>query len=358
MAREVLLATGSVLNGNPITFDIKPNVIIGTDADKNKVYPSFHRVIVEVECGMSGGGYETIKLSTPVVREADTELLHVDVSSALRTFRDSYEYSPLPTTYPIVKFRLRVYDEFMLDGEVHTKDEIVYPGDINGEKQYFTTIFGSFSDFDRLSANAVTKGVRSLSRKPTSTPHLVAVGETFAYTPPYSAEQSLIASATLTKPESKTVGVTKEGQQTLGYQNVFALPASEAKKRQVFRFINSFGVLESISVPRVYQKTFGATSTPYAVARQETFNTFSRATIKKQNNRETWAFTTDPLTEEWLSWYLHEFLMSENIWIEVNGVWLPVTVTPDEELVFYDRTQQNMYAVQFKAQLDINGSPA
>ena len=53
MAQKVTLTSGSILAGNPITFRIQPNALSNT--------PSFHRVIIEVKCGMSGGNFETIK---------------------------------------------------------------------------------------------------------------------------------------------------------------------------------------------------------------------------------------------------------------------------------------------------------
>lgn len=359
MARTITFTSGSVLNGNPITFDIQPNVITSTDSEKNTIYPSFHRVIVEVKCGMTvgSGGYETIKMSAPVQEESEKSVIHIDIASALRTFRDAYEYSPLPTSYPIVKFQLHVYDEYMLSGEVKQTGDIYYPS----ANDYFSTIFGSFSDMDRLLSQSV-KGVTKLSRKPISSPHLACAGEVLAYTQAYTQEASILPADgakanVLTAPVSKEVTITKEGVQTIGEQSIFALPSTESSNRQVFRFINSFGVLESISVPNVYSKKLAVTSTEYNVSRQETFNTFSRSTIQKTNNRESWLFVSDPLTEDWLHWYLHEFMMSEHIWMQVRGVWVPCTITPEEETTFLDNTQQNMYSVSFTARLDINGSP-
>lgn len=358
MARKIKLTSGSIFNGNPITFAIWPNMITETDKNKNTIYPSFHRVIMEVTCGMSGGNYEVIKMSAPVEKEdaSDDNVVNIDVASALRTFRDSYEYSPLPTTYPLVKFSIKVYDEYMLNGEVKTMGVIVYPGEVDGSMQYLCTIFGGFSDMDRLLSSG-SKDATALSRKPTSSPHLACVGEVLAYTPPYSAAQSIMSSQTLEAPTSAGATITKEGQQTIGGQSIYALPATEAQNRQVFRFINSFGVLESVSVPRVYRKKLGVTTTQYAISRQETFNTFSRAAIKKSNNHESWLFTTDPLTEDWLYWYLHEFLMSEHIWMLLNGTWIPCTISTEDETTFLDKSQTTMYNVSFTAQLDINGSP-
>lgn len=359
MARTIKLTSGSIFNGNPITFTIQPNVITGTDSDKNVVYPSFHRVIMEITCGMSGGNYEVIKMSAPVEKEEATEsnVVQIDVSSALRTFRDSYEYTPEPTTYPLVKFCVRVYDEYMLNGKVHPNvDEIVYPAEVDGKQQYLCTLFGGFSDMERLLSNG-SKDVSRLSRKPTSVPQIVSVGEEYVYTPDYTSAQALFGNTTLIPPTSQKVLIEKEGAQTINNQPLYALPSDEAKMRQVFRFINSFGVLESVSVPRVYSKKISVTSTPYAITCQETFNKFSRHIVLKKNDYEPWLFQTDPLNEDWLQWYLHEFIMSEYIWINFRGLWVPCTITPEEDFVFFDKTQNVQYVVPFTVRPGINGSP-
>ena len=349
MARTALLTSGSIFNGNPITFRIQPNVIKGT--------PSFHRVIVEVTCGMSGGNYETIKMSTPVDEEKDTAEVNIDISSALRTFHDSYNYIPDTATYPLVKFRLRVYDEYMLNGEVHPHiGELVVPADVDSKPQYYCTLFGAFSDMERMAANGF-KGVKAFSRKPTSAPEIVAVGEEYVYTPPLTEECTLLNSASLTPPTSQKMLISTEGLQTVNGVPLYALPKTEAENRQEFRFINSFGVLESVSVPRVYSKKRSATSTPYTIARQETFSTFSRSWVKKMNNREAWLFQTEPLNKDWQQWYLHEFLMSEYIWAHINNQWIPCTITLEDDETYYNATDQNPLTVSFSVQLGINGSP-
>lgn len=361
MARKIKLTSGSVLNGNPITFEVQPNVVTGTDSNKNVIYPSFHRVILEVECGMSGGDVETIKMSAPVIEESETTSIQFDVSSALRTFRDSYEYTPNPVTYPLVLFRVIVYDEYMLDGKVHPNvDQIVQPASLEGNlPQYYFTLFGAFSDYERMSCENGFKGLLSLSRKPTTSPQLVGINSTFAYTPAYDTEQFLSSGGitilpALVAPTSKEVTLTKEGLQDVGGQSVYVL--SEDYERQSFRFINSLGVLESVSLPKNYSKKFAATSTPYSVSRQETFNRFSRSVIQKTNNKESWLFMTDPLTEDWLSWYLHEFLMAEHIWIDINGRWVPCNITVEDEITYIDRTKNDGYTLSFTVTFDIDGS--
>ena len=120
MAANLKLVDGSIFNGNPITFAVTPVKIEGT--------PAFHRMVFEVKCGMSGGNYETIRLTEPVLAEDGTEVT-VDISSALRTFRDSYEYAPEPGVMPVVKFNVSAYDEYMIDGNPGKTEPISYlPG--------------------------------------------------------------------------------------------------------------------------------------------------------------------------------------------------------------------------------------
>lgn len=344
MARKVTLTSGSVLAGNPITFRVQPNVLPNS--------PSFHRVIIEVKCGMSGGNFETIKLTAPVAIEGND--VEIDVSSAIRVPLDAYEYSSDAATYPICKWQLRVYDEYMdSGGAVHTQQgELYFPSKDN----YYCCIAGAFSDYERLMSNG-SKDVVKMSRKPTSSPQMTCVGETFAYTPAYATPQSLINSDTLERPVSKIATIEVEGPQTIDGQILFVLPTTERQYRQTFRFINSFGVLESVNVPRVYSKKFAAETTPYVVSKQETFDSFSRSAVKKTNNKESWSFATDPLDEEWQQWYLHEFIMSEHVWIEIKDRWIPCTVSFNDDITFCDTTKSDAHVVSFTVQLDINGSP-
>ena len=343
MAAALVIIEGTVFNGNPITFSVLPLKIEGRT-------PAFHRMVCEVKCGISGGNYETIRLTEPVLTEDGAEVM-VDISSALRSFRDSYQYSPEPGVMPVVKFNVSAYDEYMINGNPGQTEPISYlPG--SNVKQ---TLFGGFSDYDRLTAENNTMPVSRLTRKPTTTPQLACVGETVIYVAPYNPAIDIFSSK-WDAPEANAFTITKEGLQTVGDISIFAMPQSEAVRRTEFRFINSFGVLESISVPRVYSKKLNITSTSYIVTRRETLRSFSREAVRKQNNQESWDFQTDPLDEAWLAWYLHEFLMSEHTWINIKGKFLPCTIIAEEEITFQDETKQEMHSVSFTAKLDFCGS--
>lgn len=342
MASLLRLNSGSIFNGNPIVFMVWPIAL--------KETPSFHRMIFEVKCGMSGGNYETIKMSEPINNEKGNPIT-VDISSALRSFRDSYEYSPNPGVMPMVKFNVSAYDEYMSNGEPHQSEPVSYLAGDNVKQ----TLFGGFSDYDRLTATKDMMPVSRMTRKPTTIPQLACVGETIIYVDPYAPAIDF-TTATWDAPEAKAFTITKEGQQTIGDISVYAMPQTEAKRRTEFRFINSFGVLESISVPRVYSKKLGITTTNYTVTRKEKMHSFSRSATHKQNNQEEWNFQTDPLDETWLAWYLHEFLMAEHAWININGKFLPCTLTAEDEISFDDKTKETMHSVSFTAKLDFRGS--
>ena len=342
MASLLRLHSGSVFNGNPIVFIVWPMALKDT--------PSFHRVIFEVKCGVSGGNYETIKMSEPINNEKGNPIT-VDLSSALRSFRDSYEYSPNPGVMPLVKFNVSAYDEYMTDGELHKSEPVSYlPG-----KDVKQTLFGGFSDYDRLMATSDTMPVSRMTRKPSTIPQLVCVGETFIYVEPYSPAVDF-TTATWNAPEAKAYNITAEGAQTVGGQQLYALPASEATRRTEFRFINSFGVLESVSVPKSYAQEVNIKATNYTVSRKETLHSFSRSAVRKQGNQEGWNYLTDPLDDKWLAWYLHEFLMSEHVWLKINGKFLPCIIENEDTIKFSDDTKTDMYSVSFTARLSFCGS--
>lgn len=347
MAKKINLTSGSIFAGNPITFTIQPETLDS---------PSFHRVIIEVNFD-NGGSYETVKLTVPVTTEGNNVAL--DVSSALRIPLDNFPYTATTKTFPLVRWYIKAYDEYMnKNGEVHTSvGEVYYPQKpVAGTDTDLRCIAGAMSDMERILSNP-SPAVKDFSRKPTSIPEVTVVGESFSYPVSYVSAQMLASSTALTAPTSSEQEITKEGSQTIGGHALYALPSSEAETRSTFRFINACGCLESINIPKAYSKKLSVETTPYTIAVQETFNTLSRSAIKKQNNRESWLYQSDPLDTAWLYWYLHEFLMSEHVWLKVKDTWLSCTITQEDEITISDNTTQNMYSVSFTAKLDINGSP-
>lgn len=353
MAKKITLTSGSILAGNPITLSIQPEVLKS---------PTFHRVIVEVTFSNLQDDYETVALSVPVTQEKEGAEVSLDISSAIRIPMDSYTYSPLPATYPKVSWYVRAYDEYMdSNGRLHTGTDtgaVYFPqAPLNGINTNLRCIAGAFNDMERLKAG-VTKAVTNLSAKPTSSPEPFVVGESFIYPVPYAEAQTLAASATLAAPASSEAVITQKGMQTVNdHHPIYALPDTETENRTTFRFINRFGCLESINVPKSYSQKMSADSASYTIAKQETFNEFSHFIIHKQNDRESWLFQTDPLDYEWIQWYYHEFLMAKHVWLKISDTWVPCTIALEDEITIKDDTAHIHYAVSFTATLGINGSP-
>ena len=66
---------------------------------------------------------------------------------------------------------------------------------------------------------------------------------------------------------------------------------------------------------------------------------------------------TDPLTEEWQQWYLQEFLMSEHVWLLVDDVYVPCTISVEDEITYIDKQKTDMLSLSFSVELDLHGSP-
>ena len=144
--------------------------------------------------------------------------------------------------------------------------------------------------------------------------------------------------------------------------NIYGIPYPEDGHE--IRFINSLGVHENIFVAGLPTKEVNIATEKYAIARQETITKFSRGIAVKQNDHETWALSSGPLDEAWASWFIHEFLMATQVWIMVNGQssmvngqWVPCHILPEETTTLVNRAEAKAIEVQFKIQLDTNGSP-
>ena len=71
----------------------------------------------------------------------------------------------------------------------------------------------------------------------------------------------------------------------------------------------------------------------------------------------TWTFSSGPLDEAWVSWYIHEFLMASWVWIDINNMWIPCNVLPEEQVTLVQHDKTDMLEVMLALKLDINGSP-
>ena len=376
--------TGSPLIGSPITVTIIP------DDDGHSDQWTFHRVILCVYAGLyvpdssdpnypSDADFTKLEFAQPV---ASSNLVQINIESALQAVYDRYQPAAVPPSQnAYVKFRIEAWDEYMIDGNTYTSDDIaVLPGMLGDVPLYYYAFQGAFSDFERLLAGSdLRNSINRWTRKPLSVPEVVFIGEEYVCPIGFHGElksdvvsdtvpQSIISGAPEGGPKSQEYDVTNDGLKPVdsstiipfGDMNVYAIEKPD--DGYVLRFVNGLNCMESLHLRCLPKKQVPISTEKYVISRQETFGKFSRGLVVKSGDREEWQMTSGPLDEAWASWYAHEFLKAESAWIKVAApnnavVWLPVHVIPEETVTLVDRTKTEPYEVQFTLQMDIEGSP-
>ena len=304
---------------------------------------TFHRVRLRVTIGDGGGvittGDTTFEFSSPC---SNGELVWFDISSAFRAFADAFVPMPAAFSYPHLNAELEAVDDYMIDG-------VSYEGQsTSGTKQVTGKYLGALSDKERGFgiSNSWSEPER-YSRKPATSPEIVFAGKS-ALRP-----VALMDGVSPQAPDVDVISIADEGAHSA--YNCFAVAAP--LDGHEIRFVNSLGVHENVFVSGRPTKEVNITTERYAIARQETITQFSRGVAVKQNDFETWTFSTGPLDQAWTSWYIHELLMARWVWLGVGGAWIPCHVLPEETTKMINRADGKLLEVQFVLQLDINGSP-
>jgi len=316
---------------------------------------TFHRVRLKVTVAGTvvsvAMGSTEFEFSTPA---GNGEVVWFDISSAFRAFADTYTPTPTAFTYPSLGAEVEAVEDYMIDG-------VSYEGVSSSGTKYVTAKYlGALSDMERGAgiSNSWFEPAR-YSRKPTTSPEICfykpnAQGE------PDDTVKHLLAGTTATANPPSVNAISVPAGFASGV-NIYGIPYPQDGYE--IRFVNSLGVHENVFVAGLPAKEVSITADRYAIARQETLTKFSRGLAVKQNDYETWTFSTGPLDEAWASWYVHEFLMARWVWISApagsaSGVaWIPCHILPEETSVLISRAKADMLEVQFKVQLDINGSP-
>lgn len=327
MANVVIaLLEGSVFSGSPIVYRVTPTAIAG-----NVV---FHRIRLTVTVNMEGGADMVFPFAKPVDGNHSVDF---DISSALCAVAETWNPSAtwLPAnalrTYPNITYRIDAVEDYMIGGQS-------YEGRNGASTNNQTVYMGALTDYERLTGIRPTR----YSRKPTTTKEIVHRGRTI-----------LVPGLTSSAPSVQPYIV---GEDDISDLNVY--PIDTPRDSYEIRFINSFGVHESVHVTALKTSDVPITTEEYIIARQETLTQFSRGIAIKKNNQERWKMSSGPLDEAWASWYIHEFLMVQWAWIKVGDVYIPCHIMPDDTTQLIDRTKDGIITVPFTVKLDITGSPA
>ncbi len=372
MAQGISLISGSPLIGCPIVYSVQPE-----DYAANR---TFHRIIVRVYAKLeTDSNYTTFDFSTPVETKPSgvsysTQPSQFDISSALRAVADKYEYTPEPPErYPYIKFRIEAWDEWMINGDIYPQQNVVaWPSLPVGNIQFYGYAFiGAFNDIERMNAQVDQNDVEYLdtsvmSRKPTSSPEVVFASNEFVYPSQFvrsvldtdhmsdGASPQFVGGAPISGPRSLIYTPQTEGAAIIGGHNIYAI--DRPTNGYEIRFVNGLGCVESVHATSLTKKESNIHTEKYTIARQETLKKFSRAITVKTEDYETWTLSSGPLDEAWVSWYVHEFLMAQVMWIRIGDTWIPCHVLPEETTTIRDTEKASMMSVQFRIQLDINGA--
>lgn len=369
MASGLILSSGSPVIGSPLTVQVSSSALVGD--------LSFHRIKLIVVAALldpineqGDSDYTEIEMSAPVsTAESTVETVEIDISSALRAVAEKYVHKPMPpmsgnspAPYPTVKWRLEAYDEYMTNGNVSTTSRIYYPA----QDEYYKSLFGSFSEMERLRASATGfRAVQLFSRKPATSPEIVAVGETVVIPKPFAEEVSL--NEVSEGPTSVLQTILATGLQNFGFvdannsvpmlrHQMYAVPQDTSGNRYQLRFVNGMGCLESFSCKCLRSGSLARTTTNYRRALQEQFSRPSSSIVRHTDEAETWAMSTGPLDEAWIAWFSQEVLGSSSVWILVDGQWLHCLLSADDKIALADRTKSDLSEIKFNLRFDYQGT--
>lgn len=325
-------------------------IVVPVTASSPSGNVTFHRVRLKVTVGEAGSvitrGDAEFWFAKPCSKGAT---VWFDIYSAFIAFAGAFVPSPVTLVYPSMFARIEAVEDYMING-------VPYEGQSSsGSVTVSGKYLGALSDKDRgFGISNQWSDPDRYSRKPTTSPEICFYHPGQQGQSDGTAKHLLPGETGINPPAVSEVAVPV-GKPTGVVANIFGVPYPQ--NGYEIRFINSLGVHENIFVAGLPTKAVNITTDKYTIARQETLTSFSRGLAVKQNDYETWTFSSGPLDEAWASWYIHEFLMARWVWISIGGAWVPCHVLSEETITLVDRSDAQPYEVQFKLQLDINGSP-
>ena len=381
----ITLSSGSPLIGSPIMLEVQ------VDGVSPSVTLAYHRIVVEVIAALEGvdTDYTAQQFYATIGDEQNDLTKYFDLSSALQTVADKFQPTPNAATYPRIKFRIEAWEEKMVNGQPVSGTHTLFPGQDSQQPPqpyYLYALMGTYNKADRR--HGLVNGFKKVvgfSRKPTTSPQIVCVGETFAYTPAFTGAETTPATSPFTGydltnlpcgPTSVVQTIATAGLQTIGGVPVYAMPKAKASRdRREFRFINSLGVLESISVYSLAEVVANLESVQYSRATEESFNNFARVFYKKHDGAEKLKMSSGGLDRHWQQWFVHEFCVAKHVWMfvpdekanaannitttvssESRGDWLPVHITTEESISLMKRDGTDILEVAFVVEMDDEGS--
>lgn len=338
MAKSIVLSSGSLLCGSPIVFSVMPSTI--------NERATFHRVKMEISVALSTDSSFDLYLQSAKANNGVE--ITFDISSTLRSVASKYvyEYQTTDRTYPFLIYKLKAYDEYMIDGILYEKE---------GEMNYGSTLYaymGEFTDIERYLSNS-SKTVQRFSRKP-SVGEICATDELLLY-PTVLSEPASMGSVITTGQIVNVRSLTGlSGVNTFDGHTVYVVPPSA--NRIQFQFVNKLGIVENISAEMRKSLSYETTTETDTVSALNAFRPNRRILSRKGAKQQTYAMSSGAVDYDWADWWVNEFLdCTKGVWVKMDGIWIPCEVVPEDTIVFSDETTNDLCTINFNVRLALSG---
>ena len=324
-------------NSFPTEFNFIENPIIVHVSSSEFAFPAdstFRQVVIKVDVHSTWDGKDSTYYFYADA-SAGTDL-SVDISSALRgamkgwepdasTLNISYDKA-FDCNYPYATFSATLSEKYMQDGIVY---EIA-----GATREGAYAYYGGLSGYELLTFDSHAANFASgmfFTRKPSSG-ELHAVGD-------------ISTSSVISYGVVRTHG------------EVVTTADFETGELQQFLFLNSLGVLETVSAFSRESLAYGIGSETKNLASAPSYFAKPNRTTHKTGGRGKFAMSSGFVTRDWADWWTTEFLMAKKYWMLYDGRWLPVTVTPaDDESTVYNKAEQRIPHVDFDVEIAVEGS--
>ena len=324
-------------NSFPTEFNFIENPIIVHVSSSEFAFPAdstFRQVVIKVDVHSTWDGKDSTYYFYADA-SAGTDL-SVDISSALRgamkgwepdasTLNISYD-TAFDCDYPYATFSATLSEKYMQDGIVY---EIA-----GATREGAYAYYGGLSGYELLTFDSHAANFASgmfFTRKPKSG-EVHAVGD-------------ISTSSVINTGVVRTHG------------EVITTADFEKGELQQFLFVNSLGVLETVSAFSRESLAYGIESETKNLASAPAYFAKPNRTTHKTGGRGKLAMSSGFVTRDWADWWTTEFLMAKKYWMLYDGRWLPVTVTPaDDESTVYNKAEQRIPHVDFDVEIAVEGS--
>ena len=330
------MATHFGSNSFPEEFNFIENPIIVRIGSSSLEFPTnstFRQIKVKVTVTFSKDS--SVSVYNFYADASGGKDLSLDISSALRSAMKGWEpdASDLQAgetfTYPNATFSVVLSKKYLLEGMVFEDDDA-------SEPRTGYAYYGGMSEYDLMtSSKHVADKAASLTF--TSKP---ASGE-------LRSSGDLVTSSSLAELKGK-VSTTASSDEESGIASGVM---------QQFLFINSYGVLESVSAQMRESLAYSIDSIVKNLASSPAYFAKPNRTSHKTGGRAKLQMSSGVVNRAWADWWTTEFLMAKKYWMKYDGRWIPVVITPaDDTTTIYNKAEQMLPHVDFDVELAVCGS--